>query len=27
MWTDPPGERNGGCNTLIESLVIALWPE
>jgi len=26
-WTDPRGERNGGCNTLVESLVIALWRE
>src|SRR6218665_454701 len=26
-WTYPPCERNGGCNTLIESLVIPLWPE
>jgi len=24
---DPPGERNGGCNTSIESFVIALGPE
>jgi len=26
-WTDPPGEGNGGCNTLVDSLIIALWLE
>jgi len=26
IWTNPRGERNGGCNTSIESLFIALWP-